>query len=129
MGIGSSASSGESRYVDATTGDTYVGPTVDGKPEGHGIWTMGDGTGTYTGQFKAGVFEGNGKFVNEGEGTYEGEWRNGLRHGHGEVHSPHGARDAERVFSSYIRHSGKAIPGWHRYTLHGPMEVRSRPTL
>ena len=84
MGIGSSSSSsGESRLVDDQTGDTYIGPTVDGKPDGHGIWTMGDGTGTYTGQFVGGVFEGHGTFVNEGQGTYEGEWHNGLRHGQG----------------------------------------------
>jgi hypothetical protein len=80
---------------DKDIAQTYDGPCVNGKAQGHG---KASGRDTYEGDFVAGQQHGKGVYV-QGPGTkeagsrYEGEWRNGHKHGKGvEVFKPSGDR-------------------------------------
>jgi hypothetical protein len=65
--------------VPALKGD-YKGHCVKGKAEGTGTAT---GIDTYTGNFKKGYPDGQGKYTWKNGDTFEGEWKQGLFHGEG----------------------------------------------
>ena len=59
---------------------TYTGSTVNGKPEGTGVFTDKDAAITYSGQWSGGKFDGNGA-VQYADGTHEeGMYLEGKRH-------------------------------------------------
>jgi hypothetical protein len=95
-------------------GDRYQGDWVQGKEHGHGskdfaIKDRDSEGGTYVGEFRNGVFHGQGKRIyTEGvmAGTgYDGEWANGERSGTGKITYPSGKvydgewKNAIRIFN------------------------------
>ena len=67
----------------------YEGEIENGKPNGNGTWTMGNGA-IYVGQFVNGHREGLGTFTWSKYGpasgkSYEGMWKNNRRHGKGKL--------------------------------------------
>jgi len=70
-----------------TTGGTYTGPLVDGKPHGEGKFRVGEGAfdgGNIVGTFVDGDLSGTAKGIGkDGNVLYEGEWQNGVPHGQG----------------------------------------------
>jgi hypothetical protein len=75
-----------------TTGGTFTGPLVDGKPHGEGVFRVGEGPfdgGKIVGVFVDGSLSGEGKgFGGDGNLLYEGTWLNGLPHGQGVSYFP-----------------------------------------
>jgi hypothetical protein len=69
-------------YLYYASGAQYVGPMLEGQPEGLGKWTsvIGD---EYLGQWKNGKRHGEGKLTYILGGGYEGEWSEGSFHGKG----------------------------------------------
>ncbi|CAK4353010.1 unnamed protein product [Aphanomyces euteiches] len=83
---------GKLRYAN---GDAYDGEWVDGKREGHGIFTYRNGS-RYTGAFQANLFHGFGILVEADTqhpftsewlpgSTYEGQFAHGKKHGKGRI--------------------------------------------
>lgn len=62
---------------------SYEGELLDGVPDGYGVARYKSGD-VYEGNWKAGLFHGQGTFYEWPEGTkYVGEWKNGKREGNG----------------------------------------------
>ena len=53
---------------------------------GRRIWP----NGSYTGEWKDGVYHGQGTYVHEKYGTYEGAWKAGIKHGPGKLTKSNG---------------------------------------
>ena len=68
--------------VDALKG-TYEGDCKKNKADGKGTAA---GEDTYTGEFKSGYPDGNGKYTWKNGDWYEGEWKKGVREGQGSMH-------------------------------------------
>jgi len=68
--------------VDALKG-TYEGDCKKNKADGKGTAA---GEDTYTGEFKNGYPDGNGKYTWKNGDWYEGEWKKGVREGQGSMH-------------------------------------------
>jgi hypothetical protein len=66
------------------------GEFVDGKQTGHGV--RQNRTGRYIGNFKDGLFDGQGVYVASDGMRYDGEWKNGNLDGHGTLSFSSGAR-------------------------------------
>lgn len=64
------------------SGDKYVGPLVDGKMSGEGVYYFASG-GKYEGSFENGKFNGYGVYISPKGGRYEGNWKDNKRHGKG----------------------------------------------
>ncbi len=62
----------------------YEGETVDGVPNGFGIYSYSDGS-KYEGDWKDGCKHGQGKMLYFNGDIYEGHWKNELRSGHGKI--------------------------------------------
>lgn len=61
---------------------TYVGEWKDGRMDGYGVMTYGDGD-KYKGQWKDGLYHGEGIFTSSDGYIYEGRWENDKRNGKG----------------------------------------------
>jgi len=70
------------------------GVFVDGKQTGHGM--RRNPQGRYTGNFKDGLFDGQGVYVGADGMRYDGEWKNGNLEGHGKL-----------TFASGLRYEGQ----------------------
>jgi hypothetical protein len=70
------------------------GEFVDGKQTGHGA--RRNPKGRYVGNFKDGLFDGQGVYVGSSGMRYDGEWKNGNLEGHGKL-----------IFSSGLRYEGQ----------------------
>ena len=109
---------------------TYVGPSLNGQPHGHGVCTyvktnpvirppapalhllakdadewrvkVGEVIGTYTGDFKNGQRSGSGTYQGRSRCfIYNGEFLNNVRHGQGEVRLDGWAYDEEDNATNY----------------------------
>src|SRR3954453_12142074 len=70
------------------------GEFVDGKQTGHGM--RRNPQGRYTGNFKDGLFDGQGVYVGADGMRYDGEWKSGNLEGHGKL-----------IFASGLRYEGQ----------------------
>lgn len=73
-----------------STGNTYQGPVLNGKPHGMGKATRLNGS-YYEGNFENGVMQGQGKLVTYGGYSYEGEFQKGIARGKGKIIYPEGS--------------------------------------
>mgnify|MGYP001239469406 CR=1 FL=1 len=78
---------GELKYDD---GRIYSGAIKSAKehvPHGHGFMRLNkaDVSWNYMGEFKDGIYEGQGEFIAEGHYSYKGEWKNSFFHGKGKL--------------------------------------------
>eukprot|EP00613_Pedinella_sp_CCMP2098_P032482 CAMPEP_0171743244 /NCGR_PEP_ID=MMETSP0991-20121206/36769_1 /TAXON_ID=483369 /ORGANISM="non described non described, Strain CCMP2098" /LENGTH=181 /DNA_ID=CAMNT_0012342127 /DNA_START=23 /DNA_END=568 /DNA_ORIENTATION=- len=75
-----------------TTGGTYLGPVLDGKPHGEGTFMVGEGQfdgGKIVGTFAGGALTGQAKgYGKDGKLIYKGSWANGVPHGRGISYFP-----------------------------------------
>jgi len=99
---------GEGR-VERTNGSSYSGEWVDGIPEGRGRQTWADGS-FYEGPFKRNSAEGAGRKVFLDGSWFEGQFIDGEFEGHGVFHWPDGTE-----FEGLWRKNEIAGPGCHRF--------------
>ncbi|CAL8463328.1 g2862 [Coccomyxa elongata] len=86
----SASTSGFSRHQKKfPNGDTYTGGWRNGLPEGEGRYCWADGS-TYEGGWKNGSKHGLGTYTWPNGACYKGEWQNGCMHGVGSFKSPDG---------------------------------------
>ncbi len=68
--------------AESNSKDIYKGSLANNKFEGKGILIKVNGD-KYTGEFKEGLFNGNGKYVWSDSSKYEGDWKNNKMSGYG----------------------------------------------
>jgi len=68
--------------IEYPSGDKYEGEFKDGLYHGQGTFTYGNGD-KYVGEFKDGLYHGQGTFTFATGDKYEGEYKNGLPDGQG----------------------------------------------
>ncbi|EIE18182.1 PIP5K-domain-containing protein [Coccomyxa subellipsoidea C-169] len=86
----SASTSGYSRHQKKfPNGDTYTGGWRNGLPEGEGRYCWADAS-TYKGGWKNGSKHGLGTYTWPNGASYKGEWQNGCMHGVGSFKSPDG---------------------------------------
>jgi hypothetical protein len=87
---------------------------VDGKQTGHGVRHHPDGR--YVGNFKDGLFDGNGVYVASDGTRYDGEWKNGNLEGHGKLSFSSGLRyEGEFRANTYNGFGSMILPDGARY--------------
>jgi len=72
-------------------GNRYKGETLNGKPQGKGVFTTAKGD-RYEGEFKNGTYEGKGIYTYANGKRHEVEWQNGKANGKGLYIYPNGDR-------------------------------------
>lgn len=88
---------------------SYAGQCRDGVPDGEGSASFTNGD-RYQGGFARGKIEGRGTWTSAKGSSYAGEWRDGRRHGVGTYHWDHGSSYAGDWF--YDRRHGMGKLTW-----------------
>ena len=103
-------------YVDSLKGQ-YTGGCKDGEANGNGT---AKGTDSYTGNFKNGYPDGEGKYTWKNGSTYEGSWKNGLFEGVGTLNKVDNTTGKSIVMSGFWK-KGKYIGKYEKpYVIHFP---------
>ena len=90
------------------------GEFVDGKQTGHGM--RRNPQGRYTGNFKDGLFDGQGVYVGSDGMRYDGEWKSGNLEGHGKLTFASGLRyEGEFRANTYSGFGSMTYPDGARY--------------
>ncbi|HYD06584.1 MAG TPA: hypothetical protein VEC60_12705 [Reyranella sp.] len=90
------------------------GEFVDGKQTGHGSRHYRDGQ--YAGDFKDGLFDGNGVYVASNGMRYDGEWKAGNFDGHGTLSFASGVRyEGQFRANTFSGHGRLILPDGARY--------------
>jgi hypothetical protein len=113
-------------WRDGTAEQRYEGGMLDGRMNGHGIYTFANGD-RYDGEFKNDDFDGVGTLV-EGQSRYEGQWKAGKKNGRGILVTPDGTRiegefkdDAVDGFALFVLRDGRRFEGMiHDHVPNGP---------
>jgi predicted nucleic acid-binding Zn-ribbon protein len=91
------------KVLDADISTNYTGECVNGLAEGKG---EAAGKDQYTGQFKAGMKHGNGRYRWANGGAYEGFWESDLMHGFGRFEFANGSRFEGNYFNNKKKGQG-----------------------
>lgn len=91
VNITSSTGNKEVKTITFQDGSKYVGPTVDGVPNGKGTAYYSNGD-VYEGDFVNGIMQGTGKYTYKNGNIYVGEMANNKHNGFGSLYTPIGSR-------------------------------------
>lgn len=95
---------------------TYEGYWAEGKPDGYGKRTYGNGD-VYEGLFKNGKYEGQGKLTRQDGNIYQGTWKENQRSGFGiQTYSDHGVYEGNWENDNRSGQGTKKYPNGNEYS-------------